>query len=167
MPTKCPQCEQMIPAGNDVCHYCGYKPKLVERKVQQTIDSDGTNVLKFIAVASFVVLLLAIAAAILLSGNTSVTVITSKENKIVFNCLRSTDCELPMDYAIRSNCPYQAYCSNYQCVVACPMWEDRLNKWDVKCKDDADCNCSMWDSEGKYDCKCLDKQCVSVVDTIK
>ncbi|MBU1017524.1 hypothetical protein KKA33_00665 [Patescibacteria group bacterium] len=37
-------------------------------------------------------------------------------------CKDDRDCKLPMDYAIRSNCPYQAKCLDRQCVVVCPLF---------------------------------------------
>jgi len=35
-------------------------------------------------------------------------------------CKMDGDCELPMDYAIRSNCPYSMRCIEKMCTVVCP-----------------------------------------------
>ena len=86
-------------------------------------------------------------------------------------CYRASDCELPMEYAVRSNCPYQAYCFEGSCVIACPMWEhsdnpDESISYQVTCDADTDCDCSDWDQKGEYDCRCLENQCVSIVEKI-
>lgn len=36
------------------------------------------------------------------------------------DCQSDDDCELPMDYAIRSDCPYQIECRADKCTVICP-----------------------------------------------
>lgn len=35
-------------------------------------------------------------------------------------CQLTSDCQLPMDYAIRSSCPYEAQCIENKCTVVCP-----------------------------------------------
>jgi hypothetical protein len=36
------------------------------------------------------------------------------------SCDLHSDCETPVDYAIRSNCPYTALCLKNKCTVVCP-----------------------------------------------
>lgn len=36
------------------------------------------------------------------------------------SCRTKDDCQLPFEYAIRSNCPYVAPCLNNKCTVVCP-----------------------------------------------
>lgn len=36
------------------------------------------------------------------------------------SCTKNEDCKLPMEYAVRSNCPYVAPCLNNKCTVVCP-----------------------------------------------
>jgi hypothetical protein len=84
-------------------------------------------------------------------------------------CTESTECELPMEYAVRSNCPYQAACREGACVVVCPMWEHSPDvtesvSYQVACTSSESCDCGAWDSEQNFPCECLDGQCASVVD---
>ncbi|MCX6740308.1 MAG: hypothetical protein NTZ49_03710 [Candidatus Parcubacteria bacterium] len=79
------------------------------------------------------------------------------------SCNQSADCQLPMDYAARSNCPYRAFCYNQKCVVGCPSWEEKTNTWEVKCQADKDCNCATWNEQKNYTCACVDGQCASIV----
>jgi hypothetical protein len=83
--------------------------------------------------------------------------------KVGDSCIQSADCQLPMDYAARSNCPYQAYCYNQKCVVGCPSWAEKTNTWEVKCQTDKDCNCASWNEQRNYICACVDNQCASIV----
>lgn len=79
------------------------------------------------------------------------------------SCSQSADCQLPMDYAVRSNCPYQAFCYNQKCAVGCPLWQEKTNTWEVKCQEDKDCNCAAWNEQTNYACACVDGQCASIV----
>ena len=84
-------------------------------------------------------------------------------------CEVSKDCELPMEYAVRSSCPFQAYCKQHRCVVGCPMWREKAEdetsgEYRVACAEHEDCNCHLWDQQDEYPCQCLDEQCVSVVE---
>ena len=90
----------------------------------------------------------------------------SDSNKIY--CESSIDCELPMEYATQSNCPYESICKENNCIVACPTWEYSSNpekgiSYEVICSANKDCNCSNWDKEGNYPCECLNAKCVSIV----
>ncbi|MFA6322777.1 MAG: polysaccharide deacetylase family protein [Candidatus Buchananbacteria bacterium] len=88
---------------------------------------------------------------------------------VAASCQRSQDCVLPTEYAVRSNCPYAAFCENNKCVVACPMWQktDDARKpisYQVGCQKASDCDCRVWAKEQKFRCACLDNQCVSVIE---
>lgn len=94
---------------------------------------------------------------------------TAKE-VVQLNCQVASDCPIPMEYAIRSNCPFSSMCENNSCVVVCPVWQyvtNSVNKvsYQVACQKPEDCDCQAWDKENKYRCTCLDKQCVSVVES--
>lgn len=39
-------------------------------------------------------------------------------------CQKNGDCELPFEYAVRSNCPYVAPCLKNKCTVVCPTYKD-------------------------------------------
>ncbi|MBU1164452.1 Gmad2 immunoglobulin-like domain-containing protein [Patescibacteria group bacterium] len=83
-------------------------------------------------------------------------------------CKSSSNCEVPMRYAVQSNCPYQAFCENSSCVVACPMWEHspdpkESKSYQVECSVNSDCDCKQW--PGEYlRCVCLDGQCAAIVE---
>lgn len=79
-------------------------------------------------------------------------------------CFQSADCELPAEFAVQSNCPYQAFCENKQCVVAC-LIPKSLDDYSEKlsCQKSLDCSCDSWDQEKKFRCACLDGSCASVV----
>ena len=38
------------------------------------------------------------------------------------SCKKDSDCKLPMDYAARSSCPFEARCLIDKCVVVCPLF---------------------------------------------
>lgn len=38
------------------------------------------------------------------------------------DCVVDSDCILPFDYAIKSNCPYVTKCINQECAVICPIY---------------------------------------------
>ncbi|OGY42507.1 MAG: hypothetical protein A2Y82_04025 [Candidatus Buchananbacteria bacterium RBG_13_36_9] len=82
------------------------------------------------------------------------------------NCSQSIECELPMAYAVKSNCPYQAYCVNNGCWVGCPMYRAETKTYQVKCLFDSDCDCSSWDINKTSECACVDNQCISLQEEI-
>ena len=44
------------------------------------------------------------------------------------SCEVDSDCETPMDYMIRSNCPYTSICLENKCTVICPQyWKEECN----------------------------------------
>lgn len=42
------------------------------------------------------------------------------EKVLEMTCSKNSDCELPFEYAVRSNCPYIAPCLKNKCTVVCP-----------------------------------------------
>jgi hypothetical protein len=92
----------------------------------------------------------------------------SSEELLQKTCSTSVDCSVPFEFAIQSNCPYSGACVEGKCGVVCPMWEHSQNpnesiSYNVKCTKDIDCDCSSWDRENRYKCKCVDGMCASLV----
>jgi hypothetical protein len=79
------------------------------------------------------------------------------------SCVQNADCQLPMEFAIQSNCPYETLCYEGKCAVGCPLWESQTNEWQVNCQSDKDCDCRGWDRENKYTCVCVSGKCISIV----
>ncbi|MFH1287058.1 MAG: DUF2807 domain-containing protein [Candidatus Magasanikbacteria bacterium] len=93
---------------------------------------------------------------------------TSTADLIGQSCENSTDCRLPMEYAVQSNCPYRAACMDGTCMVVCPLWEhspdpEESVSYPTLCTESSDCDCSGWDQESRYSCECVDGGCASVV----
>jgi len=44
------------------------------------------------------------------------------------DCLTESDCALPFEYAIRSDCPYETKCLKNECCVICPIIDPNWNK---------------------------------------
>lgn len=84
-------------------------------------------------------------------------------------CSTNVDCLVPVDYAIRSHCPYEGVCINSSCEVACFQTKyvpDILvdEKQQVTCESAAECDCNHYDNiDFKY-CACLAGRCAAVVD---
>ena len=160
---QCPQCQSNIPEGNKTCNYCGYQSLSVKQA--------NPNQIKFLIISFIMIGLIGFVVSMVIYRSQMIQIETEKAALDV-KCINSADCELPMDYAVRSNCPYRAYCQDYKCVVGCPMWEysDDSNtpiSYNVECETADDCDCTIWDSEGKYQCACLGNQCAAVVEEIE
>jgi hypothetical protein len=82
-------------------------------------------------------------------------------------CTSHAECETPMSYLIRSNCPYGSKCIDDHCAVVCtlpsPVPEEGWTK-PLACLDDGDCDCSPYGPADVIRCSCIDKQCVAVVE---
>ena len=81
-------------------------------------------------------------------------------------CSIDSDCDLPMDYAIQSNCPFGTACIDSTCRVVCPLIYHDLNpevskSYQFECKEDTDCDCSQRDSR-TLECICHSGACLSV-----
>jgi len=77
------------------------------------------------------------------------------------SCAKSQECELPMDFAIQSNCPFQSACLDNICRVVCPVWNEGSASYVVSCQNDSDCNCEQR-KEKTLKCVCSSGSCVSV-----
>jgi hypothetical protein len=85
------------------------------------------------------------------------------------SCSSSSECSVPMRYAVQSNCPYQGACINEECRVVCPIsYHDPDPNVSVSypypCNAstaDTDCDCSERGSR-TIECLCADGGCVSV-----
>ncbi len=72
------------------------------------------------------------------------------------SCAKSFECVLPMDYAARSNCPFQGQCS-YR------TREDEINRV-PQCKENSDCDCgSFYMAEDLIKCSCVNGLCSAIV----
>lgn len=83
-------------------------------------------------------------------------------------CKTHADCETPMDYLIRSSCPFTSTCIDGFCAVTCPMFTERQNpstglNEPASCSADADCDCGGYTSAGAAACKCIDNSCMAVM----
>ena len=96
-----------------------------------------------------------ISIIIFVSINYSKTNIQSKD----LECLKSSDCETPMNYLIRSSCPYESACIENKCNVICKHFNQ-----DKKCLKDSDCNCSSYMQTPIKSCSCIEKNCAVVVE---
>lgn len=81
-------------------------------------------------------------------------------------CAQDSDCRLPMDYAIRSNCPFGSACIDNECKVVCPLYYHDLNpdvskSYQYTCEKDKDCDCSER-GNNTLECLCLEETCLSV-----
>ncbi len=70
------------------------------------------------------------------------------------SCLSDSDCKLPGEFIIQSNCPFSSVCINSKCAVICPLFEKT-------CSTNSDCDCSQRGSK-TVECLCLKNECVSV-----
>lgn len=83
-------------------------------------------------------------------------------------CKTHADCETPMDYLIRSSCPFESACVDGRCAVTCPMFiknpdpSTGFNKR-TSCSADADCDCGDYVTSGAAACRCIDNQCMAVM----
>lgn len=103
---------------------------------------------------------------IYISGCTNETEKNVYQENIGERCEKHQDCKLPMDYAIRSNCPFGTACINDQCKVVCPLYYHDLNPEVSKghsytCQKNSDCDCTIR-GEATLNCVCVDNRCLSV-----
>ncbi len=83
-------------------------------------------------------------------------------------CTIDEDCVTPMDYLIRSSCPFTSLCMEGKCAVVCPMASINLDP-PIKqgepavCKADSDCDCGNFVTSGQGRCACDEGRCVAVV----
>lgn len=82
-------------------------------------------------------------------------------------CTQDSECITPMDYLIRSVCPYTSKCVEGTCSVVCPMVKRVPNPSPADseqrvCEKDADCDCRGYAGE-TGSCRCLSGECHAVM----
>ncbi|MBP9761277.1 MAG: hypothetical protein KBD15_03505 [Candidatus Magasanikbacteria bacterium] len=82
------------------------------------------------------------------------------------SCTTYTDCDMPMEYLVQSNCPFGVACVEGSCQVICPLYVHDKNSevsksYPVSCQEDIDCNCAERGDRTKA-CMCVNGGCVSV-----
>lgn len=83
-------------------------------------------------------------------------------------CTSDAECVTPMDYLVRSSCPFTSLCIEGACAVVCPMWEHDPNpeangSQPVQCIVDADCDCKQFPVSDEARCSCVKNECVAIV----
>ncbi len=83
-------------------------------------------------------------------------------------CTSHEDCQTPMDYLVRSICPYSSRCIDNHCAVVCPMFDRTVDPQTgytqgVACEEDTDCVCDEYAAGDRGHCACVDRKCVAVV----
>lgn len=81
-------------------------------------------------------------------------------------CSSDDECVVPMEYLVRSDCPYGAACIDGLCEVVCPLPvvdEQGMADWSdgSSCERDRDCGCDRPDAR---ECLCLEGTCVAVME---
>ena len=75
-------------------------------------------------------------------------------------CIDDSGCKTPMEYLVRSSCPFSSICINNQCKVVC-RWEMEENM----CKNNRDCNCSsFYMAKDSSNCSCIRGFCTDIVE---
>ncbi len=164
---KCPQCDKKIPKDAGICPFCGYELE-PDEKIIKTSEEHGFRV--SLTAIVFLALFIGIAVAFYFVYQAVTSNILTEPETLPADCVSATDCELPGEYAAKSDCPYQIYCWQGQCAVGCPMSktvDDSLFVNIYPCQTDKDCDCTDWDPQDKYPCQCLNDQCVAIVDVIR
>lgn len=77
------------------------------------------------------------------------------------SCDSHDDCETPMDYLVRSSCPFTSMCIDGKCAVTCP--DAGLDPQAPACSADTDCTCENNAAGKDADCRCIDGKCMGVV----
>lgn len=76
------------------------------------------------------------------------------------------ECPLPMEYAIRSSCPFTTTKIDGQCVVICPEHNPSAAKptdsWTVLCTEDSECSC-RYQGGDLIRCGCVNNVCAAIV----
>lgn len=83
------------------------------------------------------------------------------------SCSLDTDCKTPVNYLVRSSCPFESKCIENKCKVVCvgpyKSEEDELKKI-PQCNKNADCNCSsFYAGNDIIRCSCSNGLCVAIV----
>jgi hypothetical protein len=82
-------------------------------------------------------------------------------------CTQDSDCITPMNYMIRSVCPFTSKCIEGSCSVTCPMMDidtsEDPSMQPVGCKADSDCSCKGFAAGDKSTCQCITGECHAVM----
>lgn len=83
------------------------------------------------------------------------------------SCTLDSDCKTPMDFLVRSSCPFESKCIENKCNVVCvgpyKSEQDELNKT-PQCNKNADCDCStFYVGNDISKCSCLNGLCTAIV----
>jgi hypothetical protein len=87
-------------------------------------------------------------------------------------CASSTtqagECTLPMEFAVRSVCPYAAAEVDGECKVVCynfPQSENAqpTDSYLKQCANDSECDCSFYAPEDIKGCGCVNGLCAAIV----
>ena len=83
------------------------------------------------------------------------------------SCTADTDCKTPMEYMIRSNCPFDSRCIENKCNVVCAgpfkTEKDQINNV-PQCAQNSDCDCnSFYLGDDIIKCSCLNGLCLAIV----
>jgi hypothetical protein len=94
--------------------------------------------------------------------NSDFEIITQEEQ----SCNTNSECKLPMEYAIQSNCPFGTACIDSKCKVVCPLTYHDPNpeiskSYPFTCETDSDCDCTERGIK-TLECRCIDNTCLSV-----
>ncbi len=81
-------------------------------------------------------------------------------------CSSDSDCPLPMDYAIQSNCPFGTVCIEGSCSVGCSFTSHDPDpsistSYPIACQTNSDCDCSDR-GEKTLQCVCHNNGCLSI-----
>lgn len=79
------------------------------------------------------------------------------------SCTSHDDCVTPLDYLVRSSCPFVSMCVDGKCAVTCPARHDNIPGGGIACQADIDCTCDGNAAGVGADCRCIDGQCAGVV----
>jgi hypothetical protein len=88
------------------------------------------------------------------------------EPNVGASCTQQSECKLPMEYAIQSNCPFGVSCIDFTCKVVCPLYyhdpDMQVSKgYSFTCEVDSDCDCSERGNR-TIECRCVENKCLSV-----
>jgi hypothetical protein len=84
-------------------------------------------------------------------------------------CVADSQCVTPMDYLMRSVCPYSSHCIEGSCRVTCMMYRQAVDpsvsaSTLVACKTSADCDCSSYIPDNAKSCECINGGCGVIVE---
>ncbi|MDD4319016.1 MAG: hypothetical protein PHW10_01695 [Candidatus Peribacteraceae bacterium] len=88
------------------------------------------------------------------------------EGNVGAACSSSDECQTPVDFLVRSNCPFGSACIDGSCAVVCPMPSPQPTVgWTqpVACSEDTDCDCGTYASNDMENCRCIDGACLAVM----